>query len=422
MPIIFNEETNAYEGSNAYDTTLAGFDFSVFGGMISNSGTITTTVTANSDEGIELTNTLFGTLTKSPGTAFAVNLEGNGGRNFFNDGTVIGAVATGNGWDSIINSGYIQGQVSTGSGDDRLVNQLIGGIDGGETIGTITGTVNMGNGNDTVLNLGILHDVRLGAGNDNYSVTDLGADDFFFPESGASRGIAGDVRGEGGNDVLSGGAASDRLYGGGDSDTLYGGDGGDQLYGGAGNDRIFGGNGNDKIIGGIGNDLIDGGNNNDRIYAGGGNDAIYGGNGNDFVSGGAGSDYIAGDAGNDRLFGNDGDDVIEGGIGHDVMTGGAGDDAFVFMGRTGRDRIADFDAGDRIEIYVDDASNVFYADILAATQFSGGDATIDLSSLFNLGDFGAGNDKGSILTISDVTIEDLDASAFAVLNNFIIAE
>ncbi|MDG1069474.1 MAG: calcium-binding protein, partial [Sulfitobacter sp.] len=388
MPFIFNEETNAFEGTNAFGTSLAGFDFSVFGGMITNSGAITTTVTANSDAGIELTNTLFGTLSKAPGTAFAVDLQGNGGRNFFNDGTVIGAVATGNGWDSIINSGYIQGQVSTGSGNDRLVNQLIGGIDGGETIGTITGTVNMGNGDDTVLNLGVLHDVRLGAGNDTYSVTDLGAEDFFVLESGTPRGVAGDVRGEGGNDVLSGGTADDRFYGGGDSDTLYGGDRKDQLYGLAGNDPIFGGNGNDKIIGGIGNDLIDGGNNNDRIYAGSGNDAIYGGNGNDFVSGGAGSDYIAGDAGNDRLSGNDGNDVIEGGAGHDVMTGGAGDDAFVFMGRTGRDRIVDFDAGDRIEIFVDDASNVLYADILANTDFSGGNASIDLSALFNLGDFG----------------------------------
>jgi len=55
MPFIFNEETNAFEGTNAFGTSLAGFDFSVFGGMITNSGAITTTVTANSDAGIELT-------------------------------------------------------------------------------------------------------------------------------------------------------------------------------------------------------------------------------------------------------------------------------------------------------------------------------------------------------------------------------
>ena len=52
MPFIFNEETNAFEGTNAFGTSLAGFDFSVFGGMITNSGAITTTVTANSDAGI----------------------------------------------------------------------------------------------------------------------------------------------------------------------------------------------------------------------------------------------------------------------------------------------------------------------------------------------------------------------------------
>lgn len=104
------------------------------------------------------------------------------------------------------------------------------------------------------------------------------------------------------------------------------------------------------------------------------------------------------------------------------MTGGAGDDAFVFMGRTGRDRIVDFDAGDRIEIFVDDASNVLYADILTNTDFSGGNASIDLSALFNLGDFGAGNDNGSTLTIDNVTLAGLDASAFVLLNNFFIAE
>lgn len=66
MPFIFSEETNAFEGTNAFGTSLAGFDFSVFGGMITNSGAITTTVTANSDAGIELTNTLFGHSAKPP--------------------------------------------------------------------------------------------------------------------------------------------------------------------------------------------------------------------------------------------------------------------------------------------------------------------------------------------------------------------
>lgn len=47
MPITFDEATNTFVGENAFNETLAGFDFSVFGGVISNSGSITAPVTAN---------------------------------------------------------------------------------------------------------------------------------------------------------------------------------------------------------------------------------------------------------------------------------------------------------------------------------------------------------------------------------------
>jgi len=427
MPIIFNEVTNAYEGENLSGTVLAGFDFSVFGGVISNSGTVTGAITAITDAGIEVSNDLRATITKAAGSAFAVDLQGNGGRNFFNDGTVIGNVAFGNGWDTMINSGLVQGRIITGAGNDLLVNQIIPGIDGGVTIGTVTGTVDMGDSNDTVVNRGVMGDVGLGAGDDRYSVVDLGApgggfDDIpvFGPPTGSGPGIAGDARGDAGNDNISGGDADDRFYGGADNDTLSGGNGKDQLYGDAGHDLIFGGNGNDNIFGGAGRDTIYGGDNNDRISGDGGKDLIFAGNGNDVVSGGFGRDFIAGDAGNDKLSGDGGNDTLEGGFGHDQLSGGTGADVFIFAGSTGRDLITDFGAGDLIEIYVDNAANVSYSDILANTQFSGGNAVIDLSSLYNLGDFGSGNDKGSILTIADVTIDDLDASSFAVLNNVFV--
>lgn len=180
MPITFNEETNEFEGNNPFGNTLEGLDFSVFGGIISNSGTIDGPVVANSDQGIEVSNTLDGSISKAAGSSYAVDLLGNGGRNFFNDGTVFGNVRTGNGWDSFRNSGLVQGQLRLGNGNDLLTNQIIPGIDGGPfTIGKITGTVWMGMGDDTVLNAGVLNNVRLGGGNDTYTVGgfDLGLSD-----------------------------------------------------------------------------------------------------------------------------------------------------------------------------------------------------------------------------------------------------
>lgn len=144
MPITFNEETNAFEGSNGSGETLVGFDFSAFGGLISNSGAITGPVTANTDLGIELVNTTFGTLSKAAGSQYALDLLGNGGRLVVNDGHIFGSVRLGNGWDSFFNSGLIEGQISMGNGNDTLTNQIIAGIDGGpDTEGQITGGVNM---------------------------------------------------------------------------------------------------------------------------------------------------------------------------------------------------------------------------------------------------------------------------------------
>lgn len=414
MPIIFNEETNQFEGENLSGETLQGFDFSVFGGIITNSGLIRGVTMADTAQGIEVTNTLDGVLSKIAGSPFAVDLLGNGGRNFFNDGTIFGAARFGNGWDSFFNSGTVKGQLIMGSGNDLLTNQIIPGIDGGpETIGTITGNVYMGDGNDTVLNSGKLGNVRLGEGNDSYSVGGFGA-------SFGSVGTSGDVRGEGGNDELFGGSSDERFYGGAGEDTLFGGAGKDKLYGNEGADDINGGDGNDYIQGGGGNDFIDGGNQNDRIFAGANNDDVYAGFGNDYVEGGNGSDYIAGEKGNDKLFGESGNDTLEGGEGRDTLNGGDGADVFVFAAKSGRDTIQDFTDGDRIDLFVPFDSSASYSDIIANTSFAGGNAVIDLSAVFNLSG-AASIDHGSILTVENVTLADLDEGAFAFLTDILVA-
>lgn len=233
---------------------------SVIGGLITNNGTVVGPATAQADVGIEITNTVGGVISKASGNPYAIDLLGNGGRNFFDDGTIIGDVHFGNGWDSMQNSGLVQGTINMGNGNNRLVNQIILGIDGGETTGTVTGKVSMGQGDDAVLNLGSLVDVNLGGGNDSYSVTDQ-----FSGDLNVSSGTAGNVNGAAGNDELSGGTVADKFYGGSDNDTLSGNGGKDQLFGNNGNDLIFGGDGNDKINGGASRDTNDGGNNNDQI-------------------------------------------------------------------------------------------------------------------------------------------------------------
>ncbi len=77
--------------------------------------------------------------------------------------------------------------------------------------------------------------------------------------------------------------------------------------------------------------------------------------------------------------------TVRGGSGEDTMTGGTSDD--FFYGGVGNDRM------------------------------EGGDAIIDLSAIFNLASFDGPTDKGSVLTVSNVTIEDLDESAFGYVDD-----
>jgi len=58
--------------------------------------------------------------------------------------------------------------------------------------------------------------------------------------------------------------------------------------------------------------------------------------------------------------------------------------------------------------------------VIANTQFNGGNAVIDLSAVFNLS--GADRiDNGSVLTVNNVTLADLDEDAFAFISDIFIA-
>jgi uncharacterized protein (TIGR01370 family) len=103
-------------------------------------------------------------------------------------------------------------------------------------------------------------------------------------------------------------------------------------------------------------DTLLGGAGGDRIYGRGGDDDVSGNAGRDLLMGNRGSDRLSGDSGDDHLFGGAGADEIAGGAGKDRLDGGKGADIFGFAPGDGRDVIADWGPGDRIDLSAFDAS------------------------------------------------------------------
>ncbi len=113
-----------------------------------------------------------------------------------------------------------------------------------------------------------------------------------------------------------------------------------EVWAGAGNDQVYatdawfpvsirGDEGNDQMTGGWADDLLEGGAGVDRIWGQAGNDIILGGDGDDFLDGREGDDIVVGGAGNDALSGLSGRDVLIGGLGSDRIDGGTDDDLLI---------------------------------------------------------------------------------------------
>jgi Ca2+-binding RTX toxin-like protein len=255
------------------------------------------------------------------------------------------------------------------------------------------------NGDDVLVGNGGNDAMNGEAGNDNLDGGD-----------GADRLVGGagtdTIHGGTGVDSIDGGADNDMLFGDDGNDTIAGGDGDDQIDGGADNDSLFGHAGTDVLTGGDGNDVLRGGDGDDTLNGGTGNDILEGGAGADVLNGGDGidtahyanspggvmvnlatgiaiggdaqgdtlsgieqvlgsafNDTLIGDAGANALLGQGGDDSLTGGGGGDLLKGGTGNDTFVYLAigdstvaAAGKDVIADFSTGDKIDLSAIDAN------------------------------------------------------------------
>ncbi|KQN90933.1 hypothetical protein ASE95_11645 [Sphingomonas sp. Leaf231] len=184
--------------------------------------------------------------------------------------------------------------------------------------------------------------------------------------------LTGEARVGTGNNLangLNGTAGNDTLSGLGGDDWLRGNAGNDQLFGDAGNDWLFGGAGDDRLDGGTGIDTMQGDGGNDTYIvdhvadvvveaagAAGGRDIVFASvsyalsaNVEDLTLTGT-AVAATGNALDNVIRGNAANNVITGGAGDDTLYGGGGADIFAFARGSGKDVIADFGRGDRIDL------------------------------------------------------------------------
>ncbi|MFC7499782.1 FG-GAP-like repeat-containing protein [Enterovirga sp. GCM10030262] len=131
--------------------------------------------------------------------------------------------------------------------------------------------------------------------------------------AGASVSAAGDMNGDGFDDVIVGApGGGDGVINPGEAYVIYGRERPNDL----------------DIRGSVANDAMSGGEFDDRIDGRGGDDTLTGLSGDDELIGGSGADRLDGGAGFDRLRGGSGNDDLDGGVGGDVMSGGSGNDSY----------------------------------------------------------------------------------------------
>jgi serralysin len=162
--------------------------------------------------------------------------------------------------------------------------------------------------------------------------------------------LANVIQSGAGNDTVNAGAGNDTVDGGAGQSYLRGDDGDDKLTGGSSFDDINGNMGNDTVSTGAGDDYAVGGKDNDSLSGDSGGDVVWGNLGNDTQDGGDGDDQVRGGQGDDTITGGAGNDFVSGDRGNDTEAGGAGADLFHGSQDAGIDRVIDFNLaeGDRV--------------------------------------------------------------------------
>ncbi|MDQ0463368.1 Ca2+-binding RTX toxin-like protein [Caulobacter ginsengisoli] len=163
-------------------------------------------------------------------------------------------------------------------------------------------------------------------GDSGFKLAGVAAND----RSGWSAASAGDVNGDGYDDLIIGAPFAD--YNGADSGVayiLYGHSRSVSFTGGSGADTQDGGGASDTLSGGDGADVLNGLGGIDTLNGDAGDDTLDGGDDADSLTGGVGKDILYGGAGGDSLSGGSEGDWLDGGMGVDTMAGGTGDDSYV---------------------------------------------------------------------------------------------
>jgi hypothetical protein len=223
---------------------------------------------------------------------------------------------------------------------------------------------------------------------------------FGFEElpSNTIQGTPGDdvLNGTANNDVVEALAGNDSIQGLAGNDTVIGGDGKDTLFGNLGDDSLAGNNGLDLLFGNTGNDTLEGGSGADTLRGGADNDRLQGNSGFDSISGNDGNDVLVGGSGNDILSGDIGNDTINGGLGNDTLFGGNDTDFFTLRAGEGTDYI--FDYRDGIDKFI----------LAGGLEFG----QIEVVQNINSTQIKLGDTDEVLANLSSVTANSLDANDF----------